>query len=141
MMSDSSPDIDTSDCLGAKGCRRLRLLGGRWRRPVARQPFVRSQRRVGEGRGQRDAMRVGADPPLCRPRRRAAPLRRGWRGTARVALARLPAVLVSVEAPDPGAARGRLLLRSVLGSDPVQPEAFAAEDIERYVEAMAQPGA
>jgi epoxide hydrolase 4 len=33
------------------------------------------------------------------------------------------------------------LLRSVLGRDPVQSEAFAAEDIERYVEAMAQPGA
>jgi pimeloyl-ACP methyl ester carboxylesterase len=33
------------------------------------------------------------------------------------------------------------LLRSVLGRDPVQPEAFAAEDIERYIEAMAQPGA
>ena len=33
------------------------------------------------------------------------------------------------------------LLRSVLGRDPVQGEAFAAEDIERYIEAMAQPGA
>jgi pimeloyl-ACP methyl ester carboxylesterase len=33
------------------------------------------------------------------------------------------------------------LLRSVLARDPVQPEAFAAEDIERYIEAMAQPGA
>jgi epoxide hydrolase 4 len=33
------------------------------------------------------------------------------------------------------------LLRSVLGRDPVQSEAFAAEDIEWYVEAMAQPGA
>jgi epoxide hydrolase 4 len=33
------------------------------------------------------------------------------------------------------------LLRSVLGRDQVQSEAFAAEDIERYVEAMAQPGA
>ena len=33
------------------------------------------------------------------------------------------------------------LLRSVLGRDPVQREAFAAEDIERYIEAMAQPGA
>jgi pimeloyl-ACP methyl ester carboxylesterase len=33
------------------------------------------------------------------------------------------------------------LLRSVLGRDPVQSEAFAAEDIERYVEAMAQSGA
>jgi epoxide hydrolase 4 len=33
------------------------------------------------------------------------------------------------------------LLRSVLGRDPVQSEAFTAEDIERYIEAMAQPGA
>jgi epoxide hydrolase 4 len=33
------------------------------------------------------------------------------------------------------------LLRSVFRSDPVQPEAFTAEDIERYIEAMAQPGA
>ena len=33
------------------------------------------------------------------------------------------------------------LLRSVLGRDPVQSEAFAAEDIERYVEAIARPGA
>jgi pimeloyl-ACP methyl ester carboxylesterase len=33
------------------------------------------------------------------------------------------------------------LLRSVLARDPVQPEAFAAEDIEQYIEAMAQPGA
>jgi pimeloyl-ACP methyl ester carboxylesterase len=32
------------------------------------------------------------------------------------------------------------LLRSVFRSDPVQPEAFTAEDIERYIEAMAQPG-
>jgi len=33
------------------------------------------------------------------------------------------------------------LLRSVLGRDPVQPEAFAAEDVERYVEAIVKPGA
>jgi epoxide hydrolase 4 len=33
------------------------------------------------------------------------------------------------------------LLRSVLGRDLVQSEAFTAEDIERYIEAMAQPGA
>jgi pimeloyl-ACP methyl ester carboxylesterase len=33
------------------------------------------------------------------------------------------------------------LLRSVLGRDPVQSEAFTAEDIEQYIEAMAQPGA
>jgi len=33
------------------------------------------------------------------------------------------------------------LLRSVFRSDPVQPEAFTAEDIERYIEAIAQPGA
>ena len=33
------------------------------------------------------------------------------------------------------------LLRAVLGRDPVQSEAFAAEDIERYVEAIARPGA
>jgi epoxide hydrolase 4 len=32
------------------------------------------------------------------------------------------------------------LLRSVLRSDPVQPEALTAEDIERYIEAIAQPG-
>ena len=32
-------------------------------------------------------------------------------------------------------------LRYALGRDPVRPGAFAAEDIERYVEAMAQPGA
>jgi epoxide hydrolase 4 len=32
------------------------------------------------------------------------------------------------------------LLRSVFRSDPVQPEAFTAEDIERYIEAIAQPG-
>ena len=33
------------------------------------------------------------------------------------------------------------LLRSVLGGDPVRPETFTAEDIERYVEAIARPGA
>jgi pimeloyl-ACP methyl ester carboxylesterase len=33
------------------------------------------------------------------------------------------------------------LLRSALQKDPVRPEAFATEDIERYVEAMARPGA
>jgi pimeloyl-ACP methyl ester carboxylesterase len=33
------------------------------------------------------------------------------------------------------------LLRSVFRSDPVQPEALTAEDIERYIEAIAQPGA
>jgi pimeloyl-ACP methyl ester carboxylesterase len=33
------------------------------------------------------------------------------------------------------------LLRSVFRSDPVQPEVFTAEDIERYIEAIAQPGA
>jgi pimeloyl-ACP methyl ester carboxylesterase len=33
------------------------------------------------------------------------------------------------------------LLRSALRRDPVRPEAFTAEDIERYVEAMARPGA
>jgi epoxide hydrolase 4 len=32
------------------------------------------------------------------------------------------------------------LLRSVFRSDPVQPEAFTAEDIERYVGAIARPG-
>jgi epoxide hydrolase 4 len=32
------------------------------------------------------------------------------------------------------------LLRSVFRSDRVQPEAFTAEDIERYIEAIAQPG-
>jgi pimeloyl-ACP methyl ester carboxylesterase len=33
------------------------------------------------------------------------------------------------------------LLRSVLGRDPVQPGALTAEDIERYIEAIARPGA
>jgi epoxide hydrolase 4 len=33
------------------------------------------------------------------------------------------------------------LLRSAFGRDPVRPGAFTAEDIERYVGAMAQPGA
>ena len=33
------------------------------------------------------------------------------------------------------------LLRSVLGGDPVRPETFTAEDIERYMEAIARPGA
>jgi pimeloyl-ACP methyl ester carboxylesterase len=33
------------------------------------------------------------------------------------------------------------LLRSALRRDPVRPEAFTAEDIERYVEAMGRPGA
>ena len=33
------------------------------------------------------------------------------------------------------------LLRSALLRDPVRPETFSAEDIERYVEAMARPGA
>jgi epoxide hydrolase 4 len=33
------------------------------------------------------------------------------------------------------------LLRSALRRDPVQSEVFTAEDIERYIEAMAQPGA
>jgi epoxide hydrolase 4 len=33
------------------------------------------------------------------------------------------------------------LLRSVFSSDPVQPGAFTAEDIERYIEAIARPGA
>jgi pimeloyl-ACP methyl ester carboxylesterase len=33
------------------------------------------------------------------------------------------------------------LLRSVFRSDPVQPEALTAEDIERYIDAIAQPGA
>ena len=33
------------------------------------------------------------------------------------------------------------LLRSVFRRDPVRPEALTAEDIERYIEAMAQPGA
>jgi epoxide hydrolase 4 len=33
------------------------------------------------------------------------------------------------------------LLRSVLGRDPVRPGALTAEDIERYIEAIAQPGA
>jgi pimeloyl-ACP methyl ester carboxylesterase len=32
------------------------------------------------------------------------------------------------------------LLRSVFRSDPVQPEALTAEDIERYIKAIAQPG-
>ena len=32
------------------------------------------------------------------------------------------------------------LLRSVFRSDPVKPEALTAEDIERYIEAIAQPG-
>src|ERR687889_2667290 len=74
----------------------------------ARPPFVGTRRRVEEERGRRDAGQSGAGPPLCRPRRRAAALRRGGRGTARVAAARLPAVLVPVEAPGPGAGRGRL---------------------------------
>jgi len=38
-------------------------------------------------------------------------------------------------------AGGFALLRSVLRRDPVRPGAFSAEDIERYVEAMARPGA
>src|ERR687893_1510321 len=75
--------------------------------PGARPPFVRSSRGVGEERGRRDAAQGGAGAPLCRPWERAAPLRRGGGGTARVALARLPAVLVRVEAPDPGPGRGR----------------------------------
>jgi pimeloyl-ACP methyl ester carboxylesterase len=33
------------------------------------------------------------------------------------------------------------ILRSVLGGDPVRPETFTAEDIERYMEAIARPGA
>jgi pimeloyl-ACP methyl ester carboxylesterase len=33
------------------------------------------------------------------------------------------------------------LLRSALGRDPVRPGALTAEDIERYIEAIAQPGA
>jgi pimeloyl-ACP methyl ester carboxylesterase len=33
------------------------------------------------------------------------------------------------------------LLRSVLGREPVRPGALTAEDIERYIEAIAQPGA
>ena len=33
------------------------------------------------------------------------------------------------------------LLRSALRRDPVRPEALTAEDIERYVEAIARPGA
>jgi len=33
------------------------------------------------------------------------------------------------------------LLRSVLGRDPVRPGALTAEDIERYIEAIARPGA
>ena len=33
------------------------------------------------------------------------------------------------------------LLRSVLRKDPVRPGTFAAEDIERYVRALARPGA
>jgi pimeloyl-ACP methyl ester carboxylesterase len=38
-------------------------------------------------------------------------------------------------------AGGFALLRSVLRRDPVRPGAFSAEDIERYAEAMARPGA
>ena len=38
-------------------------------------------------------------------------------------------------------ARDFALLRSALRRDPVRPGAFTAEDIERYVEAMARPGA
>ncbi len=38
-------------------------------------------------------------------------------------------------------ARDFTLLRSAFHRDPVRPEAFTAEDIERYVEAMARPGA
>jgi pimeloyl-ACP methyl ester carboxylesterase len=37
-------------------------------------------------------------------------------------------------------ARDFTLLRSAFHRDPVRPEAFTAEDIERYVEAMARPG-
>ena len=33
------------------------------------------------------------------------------------------------------------LLRSVLRRDPVRPGALTAEDIERYIEAIARPGA
>jgi pimeloyl-ACP methyl ester carboxylesterase len=33
------------------------------------------------------------------------------------------------------------LLRSALGRDPIRPEALTAEDIERYIEAIARPGA
>jgi epoxide hydrolase 4 len=33
------------------------------------------------------------------------------------------------------------LLRSALGRDPVRPGALTAEDIERYIEAIARPGA
>src|ERR687893_902012 len=76
--------------------------------PGERPLFVRSSRGVGEERGRRDAARGGVSSPLCRPWGRAAALRRGGRGTTRVAAARLPAVLVPVEAPDPGAGRGRL---------------------------------
>src|SRR5215211_2883528 len=76
--------------------------------PGERPLFVRSRRGVGEERGRRDAARGGVSSPLCRPWGRAAALRRGGRGTARVGAARLPAVLVPVEAPGPGAGRGRL---------------------------------
>jgi pimeloyl-ACP methyl ester carboxylesterase len=38
-------------------------------------------------------------------------------------------------------AGGFALLRSVLRRDPVRPEAFTAQDIERYLGAMARPGA
>src|ERR687896_936097 len=76
--------------------------------PGERPLFVSSRRGVGEERGRRDTARGGVSSPLCRPWGRAAALRRGERGTTRVAVAWLPAVLVPVEAPDPGAGRGRL---------------------------------
>ena len=38
-------------------------------------------------------------------------------------------------------ARDFALLRTVLGRDPVRPGALTAEDIERYIEAIARPGA
>src|ERR687893_2269717 len=68
-----------------------------------RRPFAALCRGVGEERDRRNAAWGGAGAPLRRPRGRAATLRRGGRGSARGAVARLPAVLVRVEAPDPGA--------------------------------------
>src|SRR5215212_1468981 len=62
--------------------------------PGARPPFAEVRRGVGEERERRDAARGEPSAPLYRSGGRAAALRRGGGGTARVALARLPAVLV-----------------------------------------------
>src|SRR5918999_3926392 len=62
--------------------------------PGERPLFVRSRRGVGEERGRRDTARGGVSSPLCRPRRRAAALRRGGRGAAPVAGGGVPPGLV-----------------------------------------------